>query len=39
MRWRADLRQGVAVKYVSCDPTESVRKLFDEDGEPVEENE
>ena len=33
----ADLRQGVAVEYVSCEPTDSARELFDEDCEPVEE--
>ena len=33
---RADLRQGAAVEYVSCEPTESARELFDEDCEPVE---
>jgi hypothetical protein len=27
----------VAVEYVSCEPTESARKLFAEDCEPVEE--
>ena len=35
--YKADLRQGVAVEYVSCEPTESARELFDEDCEPVEE--
>jgi len=35
--YKADLRQGVAVAYVSCEPTESARELFDEDCEPVEE--
>ena len=34
---KADLRQGVAVEYVSCEPTESAGELFDEDYEPVEE--
>ena len=34
--YKADLRQGVAVEYVSCEPTESARELFDEDGESVE---
>ncbi len=27
----------MAVEYVSCEPTESARELFDEDCEPVEE--
>ena len=36
-RYHADTRQGVAVEYVSCEPTESARELFDEDCEPVEE--
>ena len=35
--YKADLRQGVAVEYVSCEPTESARELFDEDCESVEE--
>ncbi len=35
--YKADLRQGMAVEYVSCEPTESARELFDEDYEPVEE--
>ena len=35
--YKADLRQGVAVEYVSCEPTESARELFDEEYEPVEE--
>ncbi|MBQ3901166.1 MAG: hypothetical protein II736_05525, partial [Clostridia bacterium] len=35
--YKADLRQGVAVEYVSCEPTESARELFDEDCDPVEE--
>ena len=35
--YKADLRQGVAVEYVSCEPTESARELFDEDFETVEE--
>ena len=35
--YKADLRQGVAVAYVSCEPTESERELFDEDCEPGEE--
>ena len=29
--YKADLRQGVAVEYVSCEPTESARELFDEE--------
>ena len=37
--YKGDLRQGVAVEYVSCEPTESARELFDEDCEPVEEEE
>ena len=32
----ADLRQGVAVEYVSCEPTPAARELFDEDAEPEE---
>jgi hypothetical protein len=28
---------GRAVEYVSCEPTESARELFDEDCEPIEE--
>lgn len=35
--YKADLRQGVAVEYVSCEPTDSARELFDEDCEPVKE--
>ena len=35
--YKADLRQGVAVEYVSCEPTESVRELFDEDCASAEE--
>ena len=35
--YKADLRQGVTVEYVSCEPTESARELFDEEYEPVEE--
>ncbi len=35
--YKADLRQGVAVEYVSCEPTESARELFDEDCGAVEE--
>ena len=35
--YKADLRQGVAVEYVSCEPMESARELFDEECEPVEE--
>ena len=35
--YKADLRQGVAVEYVSCEPSESARELFAEDCEPVEE--
>ena len=31
------MRQGVAVEYVSCEPSESARELFAEDCEPVEE--
>ncbi len=34
---KADLRQGVTVEYVSCESTESARELFDEDCEPIEE--
>ena len=34
--YTADLRQGVAVEYVSCEPTPSARELFDEDAEPEE---
>ena len=35
--YKADLRQGAAVEYVSCEPTESARELFDGEYEPVEE--
>ena len=35
--YKSDLRQGVAVEYVSCEPTDSARELFDEDCELVEE--
>lgn len=35
--YKADLRQGVAVKCVSYKPTESARELFDEEYESVEE--
>ena len=31
------MRQGMAVEYVSCEPTESARELFDEEYGPVEE--
>ena len=34
--YTADIREGVAVKYVSCEPSESARELRDEDGGPVE---
>ena len=34
--YKADLRQGVAVEYVSCEPTECARELFDEECEPEE---
>jgi len=34
--YRADLRQGVAVEYVSCEPTQGAHELFDEEYEPVE---
>ena len=34
--YTADLRQGVAVEYVSCEPTPAARELFDEDAEPEE---
>lgn len=34
--YTADIREGVAVEYVSCEPSESARGLRDEDGEPVE---
>ncbi len=36
-RFSEDTRQGVSVEYISCEPTESARELFDEDCEPVEE--
>ena len=29
--YKADLRQGAAVEYVSCEPTDSARELFDEE--------
>ena len=35
--YKADLRHGVAVEYVSCEPTESARELFDEKYGAVEE--
>ena len=35
--YKADMRQGVAVEYVSCEPTESARELFDEEYGAVEE--
>ena len=35
--YKADLRQGVAVEYVSCEPTESAHELFDEEYGAVEE--
>jgi hypothetical protein len=35
--YKADMRQGVAVEYASCEPTESARELFDENCEPIEE--
>ena len=34
--YRADLQQGVAGEYVSCEPTESARELFGEDAAPGE---
>ena len=34
--YNADLRQGASVEYVSCEPTDSARELFDEECEPVE---
>ena len=34
--YTADLRQGVAVEYVSCEPSITARELFDEDTEPEE---
>ena len=33
--YRADLRQGVAVEYVSCEPSITARELFGEDAAPV----
>ena len=36
--YKADLRQGMAVEYISCEPTESARELFDENCESVEED-
>ena len=35
--YRADLRQGVAVEYVSCEPSITARELFGEDAASVEE--
>ena len=35
--YKADLRRGVAVEYVSCEPTESASELFDEGYKPVKE--
>ena len=34
--YTADLRQGVAVEYVSCEPTPAARELFKEDAEQEE---
>ncbi len=34
--YKADLRQGVAVEYVSCEPSITARELFGEDTVPVE---
>ena len=35
--YKADLRQGVAAEYVSCEPTGNACEMVDEDCEPVEE--
>ncbi|MBQ6273154.1 MAG: hypothetical protein IJK63_02900 [Oscillospiraceae bacterium] len=35
--YKPDLLHGVAVEYVSCEPTVSAQELFDEECEPVEE--
>ena len=34
--YRADLRQGVAVEYVSCEPSITARELFGEETAPAE---
>lgn len=34
--YTAVIREGVAVEYVSCEPSESARELRDEDGELAE---
>ena len=34
--YTADLRQGVAVEYVSCEPSDSMKELFPEEYEPEE---
>ena len=34
--YTADLRQDVAVEYVTCEPSISARELFDEDADPEE---
>lgn len=34
--YKADLRKGVAVEYVSCEPSITARELFGEDTVPVE---
>ena len=35
--YKTDLRQGVAMEYVSCEPAESAHELFGEDSAPGEE--
>ena len=35
--YKADLRQGVAVESVSCEPSTTAREIFDEDAATVEE--
>ena len=34
--YKADLRQGVAVEYVSCEPTGNACEIVDEEGEDYE---
>ena len=35
--YKVELRKDVAVEYVSREPMESARELFDEDGKPIKE--
>lgn len=36
--FKADLRQGVAVEYVSCEPTGNACEMMNDEDEPVEED-